>query len=575
MLNLGLNFRMGNGILRPSGPTYNVLAKVGTFTLPSSVGEVVVSGHDFRPKLICPFSSAMTSSSSTTEAILGFGVAQRNESGWNIISGPEYLTDSTAWSIGTQGTGISPTRTLIAAGGPNGNNATRLQFNLNGGTTSSDFSVINATGNSQTVLTMGNTYTYGVWLKSYDENTYSVQLRLSNQTETVSVTPEWTYFTRTIIAGGSDTTRFWIGLRGGQSPANSDTADILASEPQVALGDSVPTYAPSNQGAISVRSRTGQTTSAASRSHDSYQSIDILGASGTVDLQAGLQSINSDGFSYGASSVSGSPIINYFSLGGDIESNLVLCRMNGTNAAESFAHGLSGEPTAILLFSAINATAPPNTGTNLFASIGAWAGGNQFGASIYSNNGVTTTSTRRLFSTSHALARTTTAIQRSLAVSSVDATNVNVTYPDTTSTSQDYFWMLCLRNCRAQVGTFQLNGSLSPVTISCPGIQPRLFLPVFVPNGIPFDGSVLGTNILSIGASDGTNTVSCGITDGTVVTTTNSRRFQSSTALVDYDTAGTLIVSAGVSFSGQSVIVDATTNTSSTWGQGGYLIIGN
>lgn len=329
------------------------------------------------------------------------------------------------------------------------------------------------------------------------------------------------------------------------------------------------------QAAAGAYSSDSVTTSSTGRRHTGSRIISHQPSvsSGQPFLDATRTSFDADGITLNWAIVDISArILNYIALGGDIEANLVQCQMNNTNAAESFAHGLSGEPTAIFLFSGMQATAPPNATTNLFMSIGAWAGGNQFGASIYSNNGVTTTVARRLLSTSHALARITTSIQRSLAVSSVDATNVNVTYPDTTSTSQDYFWMLCLRNCRAQVGTFDCNFSLDPLTIPCAGIRPKLFLPLLM---YDYGNGVIGDSVFfHLGASDGTYSASCGITDRTALTTTKTRRSQSSGIISEYNDDGAIRFRANVSFDNQSVVIDPTEYTLIGYGRGGYLIIG-
>ncbi|HAN97016.1 MAG TPA: hypothetical protein DCQ98_06080 [Planctomycetaceae bacterium] len=293
-------------------------------------------------------------------------------------------------------------------------------------------------------------------------------------------------------------------------------------------------------------------------------------------MTAELESIDADGFTFDWTTVSGSVrYFNYACLGGSIEAKLVRCQMNNTNVAESFAHGLSGAPTAVILFSVLNEQPVPASRTTLYASIGAWAGGSQFSGSIWSNNGVTTTATRRILSTTKALVRVAGSIDRSLSIASVDGTNVNVTYPDTTAINQYYFWMLCIRGCRAKVGTFTLGGVLTPTEITCPGIRPKFFMPVLIPGGHVSPDAILSTMLMGVGASDGLATTSSGLTEVNNVTTTLSRRWQSNNNLDDYDSAGNLMIRSDISFGEESVIVDPTTNTSSTWGQGGYLILGD
>jgi hypothetical protein len=161
-----------------------------------------------------------------------------------------------------------------------------------------------------------------------------------------------------------------------------------------------------------------------------------------------------------------------------------------------------------------------------------------------------------------------------MAVDSVDATNVNVTYPVTGDATQRYFFMLAIRGAKCQVGTFDCNGSTSPLTIATAGITPKLFLPVFLSQGVDNLGAVLNDINLTIGASDGTNNVSCGITDANGVTTTNARRYQSSTSLVEFNTAGTKTFEGTAAFSGESVVVTPTTALTN-FGQAGYMVIGS
>jgi hypothetical protein len=163
---------------------------------------------------------------------------------------------------------------------------------------------------------------------------------------------------------------------------------------------------------------------------------------------------------------------------------------------------------------------------------------------------------------------------RAMSISSVDATNVNVTYPITAVAHQIRFILLAIRGAKCQVGTFDCNGSTSPLTIATAGITPKLFLPVFLSQGVDNLGAVLNDINLTIGASDGTNNVSCGITDANGVTTTNARRYQSSTSLVEFNTAGTKTFEGTAAFSGESVVVTPTTALTN-FGQAGYMVIGS
>jgi len=332
------------------------------------------------------------------------------------------------------------------------------------------------------------------------------------------------------------------------------------------------------QAYVAATSRNAVTTSATHRRHSAASVIGDC-YNGSVSREAGYSAFGSDGFTLNWTAVDAfERILNHIALGGaDLEVSLVQCQMNGTNAAQSFAHGLSGAPTGVLFFGSLSSTIPPITATSIYLGLGAWAGSNQFCARIFSNNGVTTTATNRALATNGVLGwLNASGIQRTMAVSSVDATNVNCTYPVTTAASQDYFFMLAIRGAKCQVGTFDCNGSTSPLTIATSGITPKLFLPVFVKDGVDSVGTVLNDLGLTIGACDGTNHVSCGIGDVNGATTTNARRWQDSTKFCERNPSnGNSIFEATAAFSGESVVLTPTLNSFSNWGQGAYLCVGS
>jgi hypothetical protein len=337
---------------------------------------------------------------------------------------------------------------------------------------------------------------------------------------------------------------------------------------------------PSSRASVGVISVNGLTTSSTERRH-ANNSIVGMPTSGANHLVADLNALGSDGFTLNWSTVQATErILNHICLGGaDLEVSLTQHQMNATNAPQSFPHGLTGgAPTGLMMF-AVSVNAPPVTESPLQMGIGAWAGSNQFSSFVYSQSAQTTTNTGRQLSTGNVFGifGSTKTISRTMSVSSVDATNVNVTYPTTVSNGQMFFWLLAIRGACCQVGTFDCNGSTSPLAINTPGITPRLFLPVFVPSGVDNVNTVQNGLNLAIGACDGTRNVSCGITDEngrTGTNSTNARRFQNSSAIEERNNAGTSVFSATVAFVSQSVVLTPTVNSSSTYGQGGYLIIG-
>jgi hypothetical protein len=347
----------------------------------------------------------------------------------------------------------------------------------------------------------------------------------------------------------------------------------LAANPLTIGGATSPT----SRFSVAGVSRPSVATSQTYRRHTNATVFDQPTETGGTYERADLDSFNGDGFTLDWEAVIASEsILNHIALGGaDLEVSLTQHQMNATNAPQSFAHGLTGgAPTALLFFGISYHLAPPATTTISYMNIGGWSNGTQWAAAGYTGNGSTTSETNRALYNNGVLSWTVTNLRRLMAVGSVDATNVNVTYPNTVSTVPFYFFMVAIRGAKAQVGTFDCNGSTAALPIACSGITPKLFLPIFLPQGVDNLGTVRSGLAMTIGASDGTNHTSCGITDQNGVSTTNARRYQDSTGLSEYNFDGTLEFDATVSFGSEVVNINPTVNTGTTWGQGGYLILG-
>ena len=328
--------------------------------------------------------------------------------------------------------------------------------------------------------------------------------------------------------------------------------------------------------AYSLVSVNGLTTTEATKHKTTSKIISQLTTTGSVLEEASLESFESSGFTLDWTSTNAAErILNHIAIGGgSLKCSVTQQQQNGTNAAQSFAHGLGANPTAVMFFSGLSSTAPPETTTTIKNSIGCWAGGEQFSVGQYAIDGVGTTNCRRALSVNSVMQEISTTFRRTMAVSTVDSTNVNCTYPVTTTSADRRFTMVAISGCKSQVGTFDCNGSTDDLAISCSGITPKLFIPFLVPQGVDSSQTVLQDMGLTIGGYDGSNNVSCGFNDEHGVTTSNSNRHQSSSTIVEHLKTGTKAFEATVSFDGQTVVIDPTTNTTSDRGQGGYLIIG-
>jgi hypothetical protein len=148
----------------------------------------------------------------------------------NLVTHSSDFSDSSWFKLGL-GTASTAIVTTNYATSPEGlNNATRLQVDLNGGTTSSDQSLIY---DALTVSSGDNTRS--IYVKSNDGNTYDVYFggTLSSY-EIKEVTSEWTRIDATRNFASAGTGYLSIGLRGGTGC--SDNADILIYGAQVEAG---------------------------------------------------------------------------------------------------------------------------------------------------------------------------------------------------------------------------------------------------------------------------------------------------------------------------------------------------
>ena len=150
--------------------------------------------------------------------------------------------DNAVWVNVVAGTGVAPVVTANAGVAPDGTTtAEKIEFSLGGGTLTADISRIRQ---NYSVIN-GTTYTFSVFLKSFDgSSSYDLHLVGADglTQPAITVTGTWTRFTVTVSAISSAQIPFSFGLRGGQSPANSNTAEILAWGAQLEQRSSVTAY---------------------------------------------------------------------------------------------------------------------------------------------------------------------------------------------------------------------------------------------------------------------------------------------------------------------------------------------
>jgi hypothetical protein len=168
--------------------------------------------------------------------------------GKNMISQSESF-DLAPWNNSAGGTGVACVVTSNAGNDPNGNPAAdRIQFNLGGGTVAADF-----TRRIQAVNTPATAHVFSIYVKSYDgTSTYSMHIvGPTGATTAIAVTGSWQRFEVTGTGPGSNLS-YAIGLRGGQTPTNDNTADVLVWGAQVETGSTATAYAATNVAPLTI-----------------------------------------------------------------------------------------------------------------------------------------------------------------------------------------------------------------------------------------------------------------------------------------------------------------------------------
>lgn len=158
----------------------------------------------------------------------------------NAITNSETF-GSTGWGFVTTGTVIAPIVTNDYAISPDGTqNAQRIQFDLNGGTTSSDRTVIRQSIGTQ------NDWFLSVWMKSTNGAEQKILWHTTADSNETIVTGEWKRFT--FSRNGVSNSWVGLGLRGGTSGV--DTADILVYGFQAEQGSYATSYIPTSGSAV-------------------------------------------------------------------------------------------------------------------------------------------------------------------------------------------------------------------------------------------------------------------------------------------------------------------------------------
>jgi hypothetical protein len=190
----------------------------------------LATGNFGNPALYLPF--ALTGTLDSRITFSRPSLATMYDSTGKLTYAPNNLVlqsnalGTSPWVMSKTGVGVVPTPTNAYAT-YNGRNQTRLQFSLGGGTATGDIST------AYQALTYVGTTIHSVMLCSTDGvSSYNMQITGADGTaQNIVVTGTPTQFFVKQTATG--TVNYAVRLRGGQVPANSNTADILVWDDQI------------------------------------------------------------------------------------------------------------------------------------------------------------------------------------------------------------------------------------------------------------------------------------------------------------------------------------------------------
>jgi hypothetical protein len=177
------------------------------------------------------------------------GLIQNTPASVNLLTFTQEF-DNAAWVKTASGVASTPTVTANSGIAPDGTaTADRVQFALNGGTTTTDRALL---AQSVTIVT-SSPYTFSVWLRSLS-GSFSMGIGCDNVAGNtpITVTSEWQRFTLSGTASGTAGLA-WLQLRGGLTPTQSNAADILIWGAQLEVGSTATTYTRNNGGVFPAR----------------------------------------------------------------------------------------------------------------------------------------------------------------------------------------------------------------------------------------------------------------------------------------------------------------------------------
>ena len=331
-----------------------------------------------------------------------------------------------------------------------------------------------------------------------------------------------------------------------QQPGSSGTQKITTSfQPKVVIlfgvGETATGWSSQLDASIGIVADNsycvGITTIDASTTAGEYRNVDTNAYSivwNNTIYSPATCAFNSDGFTLTWSTVTANQYLGYLAIGGDDITNATLIRWQspaGTNATYDVT-SVGFQPDVVLtIHDEDNVTSKD---THNILGIGAFdSNGNQWAREGYSKS-ATTTVTGRMQLTDAFIVGTAVTTSLVIKASYVSMLSNGFRCNFSTNNSTRYYYSLCIKGGKNQVGYWAKRGTTGDDTITTTGILPKAVL-------ISTDSHAASTSHFTghrgtVGAGDGTNNCAFAVSDKTGVTTTYAKQtFESARSLIVAD----------------------------------------
>ncbi len=255
-------------------------------------------------------------------------------------------------------------------------------------------------------------------------------------------------------------------------PADGNQGSIIGS-----VGAAVSS---SDRRYVAIGEATGKTTTEAARRHSAAACACRVGSDEAVWCEGDLVSMDSDGFTINWTTVQVVALsFGYCALGGSDITNVKTGQVQGKASTGTQAvTGVGFQPDLLVMMSANNATAPPDSAADAALSVGVGTSTAQAHLSVFCDDAVTTTATNRYQRTNSITSSLMSSgtLSREAALQSLDSDGFTLNW-STANSTQEYLHYVAIKTTGSvAVGSFNQPTSTGNSAVSGVGFQPSTLL---------------------------------------------------------------------------------------------------